>query len=112
MLVTAARTKDICCDNVVDTLLASAALKGLGKKEYFNDARVRVKDAVLSALDEGDLDGARGLALSAEFFAKEAKGKWGLGYVGRSVSYHCEERSKEVATADQIFALIERITPL
>jgi hypothetical protein len=110
--------------NVVDALIAALALERLGAEDVTVATHRRVHDAVLAALDEGDLERARGMALRAEAvhktFAAEGEygGKYGkskkvsLSYFEKNLGWHVRERSKEVATADDIFTLIEKVTPV
>ncbi len=113
--------------NVFDALVAAEALGRLGDKKATLYTRQRLHKAVLAALDEGDLDLARGLAIRAEVihdaFAKDAyasKGKAGgkskktvsLSYLDSQMGWHVKKRSQEVATADDVFRLIERLTSI
>lgn len=117
-LVTAIKTANLRKD-ASDALLAALALEGLGKEGVFDRVRTEVGDEALAALDEGDLDRARRLALQAQFFtelAAKGEGKWAkkldLARLEQKIGYHCESRCGELASAESIFALIETVTPM
>ena len=110
----AAKAKQVDGSNVRDQFIAAKALAELGEKEYLPVVRTRVHKAVLAALDSGELDTAREMTLQAEFFAKGGKygNPRGLGSLGSQVRWHVAGRSLEVASADDVFELIEAITPM
>ena len=108
--------------NVVAALISAAALDRLEDGQVLAYAQLRVQDAVLAALDAGDLDLARGLAIRAEavhdaFAGGEkaygkGKEKVSLSYLDGQIGWHVKKRSTQVATTDDVFKLIERITPV
>jgi len=107
------------CKDASQALLAALALEKLGKRGTFDRVRADVSEAALAALDEGDLDRARRLALQTQFFAELAansEGKWAkkvdLARLEKNLGYHCESRCGELASAESIFALIESVTPM
>lgn len=107
-LVEAARSRGLGLESMADQLVAARVLAELGEPRYLPSVHERVLAAVVDALDGGDLATARRMALQAEFLAKEHD----LGTLGRRMETYVAQRSKEVASADEIFALIERITPI
>lgn len=111
-LVKAARTKTVDAENLADTLIAALALKELGEKKYVPAVRVKARDAALAALDGGNLDRARRIALMTEFLTEQSGYAKSTAYMGSQMAGHVASRSKEVATADEVFELIERISPM
>lgn len=90
---------------------AAKALAKLGDKSYWKLVEEKAREVALTRLDEGDLEGARAIALEAEFSRNRLAKGWGhyLGYLDGQVKMHTAERAKEVQAADQIFAVIESI---
>ncbi|MDA1266151.1 MAG: hypothetical protein O2816_13805 [Planctomycetota bacterium] len=113
-LARAAKSKQVDASNARDQFIAAKALAELGDKEHLPVVRARVHQAVLAALDSGQLDAAREMTLQAEFFARGGKygNPRGLGSLGSQVRWHVAGRSLEVASADAVFELIEAITPM
>lgn len=113
-LLREARSRSLDAGSVRDRFVAAETLAALGEEEPLAALRERVHRAVLSALDGGRLDEARGMALHAEFFARgyEYGRAKGLGALGGQVRRHVATRSREVETADEVFELIEAVTPM
>jgi len=119
-----AATREVDADNVVAVLVSAGALAALGDERALPAARERVHAAVLAALDAGELESARAMALSAELLQSPLEQAVRAAAYGASqkavrvstletkVGWHCKQRSAELADADQVFELIERITPL
>ncbi len=102
-------------ETLTDTLVAAAALKRHGHEEHWNRLQKRVHEEVIAALDDGATDRARGLALQAEFLYETLSGKdkgLSLSYLDSRLAFHQAARSGDVADADQVFELIESISPL
>ena len=107
-----------------EVLISGAALAALGYEDALDKARGRVHASVLTALDEGRLEQARSMALTAEALSKsldkaaaaatygKAKGKVRLSGLAAEAGWHCKQRSADVVSADAVFVLIERVTPL
>ncbi len=114
-LIQTAQAESVDAKTARDQMLAAITLAKLGKGQFATDVHQRVHDAVVCALDEGALDAARSMALQAEFFKKAASklgNPQGLGSMTSKMSYHVAARSKEVSTAEDVFQLIETITPM
>ena len=94
-------------------LVAAAALGALGETKIVRAAQGKLHDAVLAALDRGELDRARDLALRTEYLHEVARApkELRLGFLGERMDEHRASRAAETASADQIFTLIEAITP-
>ncbi|MEM7308244.1 MAG: hypothetical protein AAF682_16310 [Planctomycetota bacterium] len=99
---------------LIDAYTAAAALKKMGNKDHWSRLQERVHDEVITALDDGAIDRARDLTLAAEFCVKSmSKGKgYGLSYLDSRLGFHRSLRSGDVAEADQVFELIEKVSPL
>ena len=94
-------------------LFAALGLEKLGKAGTLEEVRGRVREAALSALDDGDLCRARALALQAEHFDKARSYPLkSLVHLDENVAWHCEARSKEVACEGSVFQLLESVIPL
>ena len=93
-----------------EAAMAALALHELGVEEALPTVRDRFEEAALAALDAGDLERARELALCAEFFCKKlvkAGKKAELPWLADRAKWHVAERSTQVADADGVFAVIE-----
>ena len=115
---------EVTAETVDEVLLAGAALSVLGKERALVEARSRVHQAVLAALDAGQLDDARRMALTADalrepieracsaadqaYKAKQVR----LSGITEKLGWHVKQKSEALAEADQVFELIEDITPL
>ena len=102
-------------ESLTDTMVAAAALKRLGDEKHWNRLQKRVHEEVVAALDDGATDRARDLALHAEFLYETLSSKGQglhLSYLDSRLAFHRAARSGEVADADQVFHLIERISPM
>ena len=110
---------------VHEALLAGAALDALAGKRApsaeLDTVLLRVHDTVLANLDSGDLETARNLALAAMVVTEklEAHARLGYGYGGFSlnnlqtdVAWTLRSKAERLDTAEQVFAVIEEITPI
>ncbi|MCP3916690.1 MAG: hypothetical protein GY711_14135 [bacterium] len=112
-LVQAFKARKITHENAFDVLLAGTCLEELGQEGALREAQGKVHSTVIAALDAGELERAREMTLVASFVNDAAKkGAWQISYMDQRLDAHCSERSKEVATADQVFELIERVTSM
>ena len=96
---------------LLDAYVAAAALRKLGDEEHWNRLTERVHNGVVGALDDGAIERARDLALGAEFCVhglSAGKG-YGLCYLDSRLAFHRSVRSGDLAEADQIFELIEKL---
>lgn len=93
-----------------EAALAAFALSKLGDEEALRHVRTSFEEAALAALDEGQLERARELALAAEFYCKKlvhaGKGAQ-LGWLSQRADWHVRERAVEVADAEGVFGVIE-----
>lgn len=113
VLAKAAKQKIADDQSLLDAYVAAAALRKLGEEEHWNRLEERVHDEVVGALDDGAIERARDLALGAEFCAQglsQGKG-YGLAYLDSRLAFHRSLRSSDLADADQIFDLIEKLQP-
>ncbi|MFT5052570.1 MAG: hypothetical protein ACI8QZ_004006 [Chlamydiales bacterium] len=97
-----------------DRLVAGLALEKLGEPEHLVATRVHLRASVLAALDHEDLDLARRLTLTASFL-DEACSSYSparISYFEARLDGYCRERAEDVRSADQIFALVERLFAL
>ena len=101
-------------ESCLDLLVASLALDEGGQEGAFAEAQQAVHSSVLDALDAGQLQRARALSTQAElvYGALERGQALQLGFLERSAGTHALQRANDLAEADQVFELIERITPL
>ncbi len=108
--------------SLADGYVAAWALAELGDRALLDSMPALVHEKVLAALDEGDLERARKLALGREYFAamesekaqawsRKSKVGFGLSYLPHRLEYHASARAEEAQSAAQIFDLIERLTP-
>ena len=94
-------------------LFAALGLEKLGEKGVLEEVRGQVREAALSALDDGDLCRARALALQAEHFDKARSYPLkSLVHLEKDVAWHCEARSKDVSCEGSVFELLESVIPL
>ncbi len=104
--------------SIARPMVAALALEDLGRKGVLADVRKQVEKAALDALDAGNLDRARSLALEAEFFTlmmkkSQAYGKkLDLAWLEERLAGYCQEKSAELADADQVFKRIESVCSL
>lgn len=105
---------DVAPETVCQAMVAAAALEKLGYEGVSADTRLRVRTAVLSALDEGEVDRARDIALRAEYLTEQLDKKdWvSLSGIDSGAAWHCASKREKLARADEIFELIERISPM
>lgn len=93
-------------------LLAALVLERLGDAEASGIAWTRVQNGVHAALDAGDVERARTMALQASFMAKVAgKKAKGIAWVPTELSYHVKLHAADLTTAESIFACIEEAVP-
>jgi hypothetical protein len=113
VLVKASKVRAISRENALDALLAAVCLEQLGEEGLLREVQSKLHESVISALDAGRIDEARELCLLAEFAQKSSRaGYMQLGFMDQRCKAHCRERAKEIKSADQVFALIERVTPV
>jgi hypothetical protein len=113
----AASAPGTCPDGAARALVAATALQHLGDDAPLQRVREHVHAQTLAALDAGDLDRARRLALEAEFFrtALEPSGygkQPSLVKLDERLHWHCWKRQQELAGPAEVFELIEAVTPL
>ena len=92
--------------------MAAVALSALGDEKALGVVRARFEDAALSALDQGDLESARHLVLEAEFLCKrlvQSGKRADLHRLSEHAQWYARERSEELASADDIFSLLEEL---
>ena len=117
--------------NLTDVLVSAAALAALGDPNAFPAAKSRVHAAVLTALDQGQLESARAMALGAELLIESledrvtagAYGKNAYGgaqgsgkaqrtsYLPHQVAWRVKQASPKLETPDAVFELIESVIP-
>ncbi len=114
ILKSTVKTSDMAATSVNQALACALALEKHGAKEAITYARQKVHGQVLAALDSDELDTARDLALRAKYFhgASEWNAPMRLAFLDQEVAGFCKKMAGEFQTADQIFDLIESITPL
>jgi hypothetical protein len=133
----AAAAKPVDAESLTDVLVSAAALGALGDVNAFPAAKSRVHAAVLGALDQGQLEAARTMALGAELLieslepqisAKSAYGKVAYSkdayggaqgsakaprtsYLPHQVAWRVKQASPKFETPDEVFELIESVIP-
>ena len=129
--LTRAAEADLALDTVSDALLAAAALDALAccaaqraeeaprtAPKHVDVVLLRVHDAVLADLDRGNLSAARNLALAAQVVTrkleKHASGAYGLvlNNLETDVAWTLRAGAEKLVTAEQVFEVIEEITPI
>ena len=112
---------DLTLTTVDDALVAAAALDSLaGESKAGAEAQVltRVHDSVIASLDRGDLQGARELALAAKLVTKKLAHQkaggygFGLNNLQTEVAWYLRTDAKKLVSAEQVFEVIEEITPI
>lgn len=116
MLIKAAMPGDISTENALDALVSASVVEAhYGKKGLTDATRARVHRATLAALDAGELKTARHLAVAAQIAhgaSMTSKPVYSaLGWKQSMTLEKCEKAGK-LATADEIFELIEELTPI
>ncbi|MFT6831330.1 MAG: hypothetical protein ACJAZN_001489 [Planctomycetota bacterium] len=114
LLKRAWKVKDITPENALDVLVAGHALELLGQRAAEGRARLRVGDAAIAALDAGEIETARSLAVTL----------WTqVGSTGRSQGAYsllrkrCAEnlagtaKGEWMVSANEIFEQVERLMP-
>jgi hypothetical protein len=114
VLKRALKVKEITTENALDILVAGHALESLGQRAAAGRARIRVGDAAIAALDAGEMETARSLAVTL----------WTqVSSTGRSQTVYsllrkrCAKNLAETAkgewmvSADEIFEQVERLMP-
>lgn len=107
--------KDITTENALDVLMAGYALEELGRAGAFFAAQVKVHDAAIAALDSDDLATARALAITAKVAnsaTRTSKPLFSLMPMQCSESIEKAETHGKLSSADQIFELIQKATPI
>lgn len=111
--VKAAKSKALTAEQAAESLLAARALDQLGEAKALGFVQQRVHQQTLTALDEGRLEDARALAVSAEYCRRSARdGKLGLAFFENQRQQFCQKVAAKYETADAVFALIETTTPV
>lgn len=110
-LMAAVKKLDVEAGCVVEPAIAAIGLASLGDGKALACVGTSLRDASLAALDRGELECAREIALTAEFVSKLGRsGKAAeLGWCASRVASHCQERAADVASADQVFELLESL---
>lgn len=99
--------------DVVDAMVAAAALDELEPADLVRKVQIKIHDAVMGALDSGGIDRARDLALAGKYFAVALEeGQTSLSFLDDKVRLFCMMGSEELGTAEAVFELIEAITPM
>lgn len=114
--------------SLTDVLVSAAALGALGDRGAFPAARSRVHAAVLAALDRGELESARAMALGAELLieslepvisAKGAEGAYGprgkalrTSLLPHQVAWRVKQASAKLESPDAVFELAESVIPV
>lgn len=98
-------------------LIAALALERLGQGGVFQAMLGRVQEAAFAALDAGDLERARELGLSAQYFQElagaEKNGKWvDLAWLDEKLAGRCAAEAPRLADAHALFLLIESVSPM
>lgn len=115
ILKRAHKAKVVDAENALDVLLAGYALEELGQSGALLSAQVRVHDATVAALDTDDLTAARAMAISAKIghsVTQSSKPILSLSYLKRAEWIHSAEEHGELASADEIFEIIQDATPI
>lgn len=110
-LVRAIKVKQVNVENALDVLVAGHALGQLGHKSAAADARLRVHDAVLAALDARDLDAARSMAIASRMQNSAAQSSTVAlsGLRDRCKSkLEASLKKGKLATADAVFHFIQK----
>lgn len=110
---------------VHEALLAGAALDALegegAPSAELDTVLRRLHDTVLANLDSGDLETARNLALAAKVVTKKLEahasspysgGGFSLNNLQTDVAWTLRSKAEKLVTAEQVFAVIEEITPI
>lgn len=115
-LARAVKTKDVTVDNALDLLVAADALeRHFGAEGARDAARERVHAATLAALDAGELEAARALALAAQVAHEAAHARrpyYSLLALRHGNLVASTAKEGELACPDAIFELIESVTPI
>ncbi|MFT7676308.1 MAG: hypothetical protein ACI8QC_000278 [Planctomycetota bacterium] len=116
-LLAAAKTKNLTAENTLEVLLAGYALESLGDSKARMSVQIRVHDAALALLDAGDLEHARSMALTADRMRRIMRNE--TRFLSRLTSSDGDgdgdgdgKKKKKLASADAVFELLERVTPL
>lgn len=110
VLLRAVEGLDLASGDGCEAALAALGLARLGKPQALETVRDAFEGAALAALDGGELERARTLALRAEFLCKKlvhAQGGAQLGWLSERAQWHVRARSTEVAEAGDVFTVIE-----
>lgn len=116
LLVKAVKVKALDATNALDVMVAADAVeRHLGKKGASLAARQRVHAATLAALDAGELDRARHLAVAAKIAhgaSMSSTPVYSMLAWRHAKTMEKLAKSGELAKAEQIFELIEEVTPI
>ncbi len=113
-LAKAARPANLAGEQVSEALLAAIALRELGDEKSLAKLQKVVHASVLKKLDAGEIDAAREIALRAQHASAVLEaGKNALlsGY-SKAANDWCAQNLENVAAADDVFHLIEKLTPM
>ena len=112
---------DLAFANVDDAMVAAAALDALAGEDgagALDHVLRRVHDSVVASLDAGNVAEAREMALAAKLVRKkiahhQAGGYgFGLNNLETEVAWSLREHAGKLADAQQVFEVIEEITPI
>ena len=114
VLKEAASVSEVSATNALDVLLAGHALQQLGDDAAVARAQGAVHAATLEALDAGEIESARAMAIAATVASHSMRSsKPTFSILGIQCSEKAEKYAKhgKLASADEIFELIEELTP-
>ncbi len=105
----AALKQDVSTDTAADVLMAGLALERLGKKGALAHSQEKIHAAALVALDAGDLDQARFIAVAASMMqGSNRMSEPALSSMKKHCMEYCEKAKEgDLASADKIFEKLE-----
>lgn len=115
VLKKAVSAKDVGVENAMDVLVAGYALEKLGQTGALYKAQLKVHDATIAALDADEIDTARALAITASVAGDAthtSKPYFSLMGLQCHKALSKAEAHGKLATADEIFELIQEVTPI
>ncbi len=90
--------------------VAAKALEKLGAPARIDKLTKKAHDSALAALDEGDVDHARAIALEASFGRESVSGAWmHLPYYENRLAWTLGTGSREFPDAESVFGLVEKL---